>query len=97
MCVYVCVCVCVCVCVGGIFIYSSSHTVKTIAFKKNPSGRTRIYEYTPPPNYRAMNGPGEVSNINYMHLYYDLMTAYCRMFEACTVPDNNIVSALSDM
>ena len=31
-----------------IFIYSCSHTVKTIAFKRNPSGRTRIYEYTPP-------------------------------------------------
>ena len=31
---------------GGIFIYSCSHTVKTIAFKRNPSGRTRIYEYT---------------------------------------------------
>jgi hypothetical protein len=30
---------------GGIFIYSSSHTVKTIAFKINPSGRTRICEY----------------------------------------------------
>jgi hypothetical protein len=34
---------------GCIFIYSNSHTVKTIAFKRNPSGRTRIYEYTPPP------------------------------------------------
>jgi hypothetical protein len=30
-------------------IYSCSHTVKTIAFKRNPSGRTRIYEYAPPP------------------------------------------------
>ena len=34
---------------GGIFIYSCLHTVKTIDFKRNPSGRTRIYEYTPPP------------------------------------------------
>jgi hypothetical protein len=33
---------------GGIFIYSCSHTVKTIAFKRNPSGRTHIYVYTPP-------------------------------------------------
>ena len=35
---------------------------KTIAFKRNPSGRTRIYEYTPPPpppppNYRSSYGP----------------------------------------
>ena len=28
----------------GIFIYSCLHTVKTIDFKRNPSGRTRIYE-----------------------------------------------------
>ena len=35
---------------GGwsIFIYLCSHIVKTIAFGRNPSGRTRIYEYTPP-------------------------------------------------
>ena len=60
----------------------------------------------PPPNYRARNGPGEVSSINYTHLYYDLMTAYCRMFEACTMPDiarhtmsdiSDNASALSDM
>jgi hypothetical protein len=44
---------------GGIFIYSCSHTVKTIDFKRNPSGRTRIYEYTPPPPYyRSSYGPG---------------------------------------
>ena len=30
---------------GGVFIYSCSNTVKIIAFKRNPSGRTRIYEY----------------------------------------------------
>ena len=37
---------------GGIFVYSCSHTVKTIAFKRKLPGRTRIYdgEYaTPPP------------------------------------------------
>jgi hypothetical protein len=33
---------------GCIFIYSCSHTVKTIAFKRNPSGRTRVFEYAPP-------------------------------------------------
>jgi hypothetical protein len=39
---------------GGIFIYSCSHTVKTIAFKINQSGRIRVYEYAPPPpNYRS--------------------------------------------
>ena len=42
---------------GCTFIYSCSHTVKTIAFKRNPSGRTQIYEYAHPPpkkiNYRS--------------------------------------------
>ena len=41
---------------GCIFIYTCSHTVKTITFKRNPSGRTQIYEYilyTSPPNYRV--------------------------------------------
>ena len=27
---------------GGVLIYSRSHTVKTIAFKRNPPGRTRM-------------------------------------------------------
>ena len=31
---------------GCIFLL---YTVKTIAFKRNPLGKTRIYEYTPPP------------------------------------------------
>ena len=36
------------------------HTVKTIAFKRNSSGRTRIYDYAhPPPNYQSSYGPGE--------------------------------------
>ena len=40
-----------------IFIFSS-HTVKTIAFKRNPSGRTRIYEYAPPtPTPQLSNFP----------------------------------------
>jgi hypothetical protein len=30
---------------GKVYLY----IVKTIAFKINPSGRTRIYEYAPPP------------------------------------------------
>jgi hypothetical protein len=34
---------------GCIFIYSCLHTVKTIDFKRNPSGRTQIYVYTAPP------------------------------------------------
>jgi hypothetical protein len=46
---------------GGGVVYSYIHvhyTVKTIAFKRNPSGRTRIYEYTPPPhNYRSSYVP----------------------------------------
>ena len=40
---------------GGIFIYSCSArlisfemNLKTKKFKRNSSGRTRIYEYTPP-------------------------------------------------
>ena len=39
---------------GCIFIYPCSRTVKTIAFKRNPFGRTRIYEYTPPPPIIAL-------------------------------------------
>ena len=41
---------------GAIFIYSCSArlisfeiSLKTTDFKRNPSGITRIYEYTPPP------------------------------------------------
>jgi hypothetical protein len=34
---------------GVVYSYSFLHTVKTIAFKRNPSGRTRIYEYAAPP------------------------------------------------
>ena len=37
---------------------SCSHTVKTIAFKRNPSSRTRTYKYEPlHPNYRSSYGP----------------------------------------
>ena len=43
---------------GYIHIFMFTYrTVKTIAFKRNPSGRTRIYEYAPPPNYRSSCGP----------------------------------------
>ena len=37
--------------IGGwcIFIYPCSHSVITIAFKINSSGRTQIYQYAPPP------------------------------------------------
>ena len=34
---------------GGIFIYSCSRSLKTIVFKRKTLGRTRIYEYAPPP------------------------------------------------
>ena len=45
---------------GGVYIHIfmfTYSTVKTIDFKRNPLGRTRIYEYTPP-NYRSSYGPG---------------------------------------
>ena len=32
---------------GDVYSYECSHIVKTMAFKRNPLGRTRIYEYTP--------------------------------------------------
>ena len=48
---------------GGIFIYLCSHTIETIAFKRNPSGRIQIiYEYASP-NYRSSYGPALTSNL----------------------------------
>ena len=37
------------------------HTVKTIVFKRNPSGRTQEYEYSPPPPpiIASSYGPGK--------------------------------------
>jgi hypothetical protein len=51
--------------IGGIYLYIHVHihTVKTIAFKRNPSGRTQIYKYTPPPpphNYWSSYGLDQV-------------------------------------
>ena len=43
-------------------------TVKTIAFKRNPSGRRRIYESYTYPNYRARNG-GPVPLIKRLNLH----------------------------
>ena len=34
---------------GYIHIISCSHSIKTIAFQRNLSGTTQIYEYAPPP------------------------------------------------
>jgi hypothetical protein len=43
---------------GGIYLYIHvhAHSVKTIGFKRNPSGRRRICEYAHTPSYRWSNG-----------------------------------------
>ena len=60
---------------GSIFIYlcsarliSFEKNLKTTDFKRNSSGRTRIYEYTPPP---SSYGPGHAGKLS---VFWDNMT-----------------------
>jgi hypothetical protein len=39
-------------------------TIKTIVFKRNPSGRTRIYEYAPPPIIASRYGPERANGVS---------------------------------